>query len=113
VKVGLTYAYPTGFGGIGPAHFAIEAFNTSDRTTTLTGVGIALPGDNNMYVVRPESVAFPRELAGGQSVSELIAVDEVCSQMRDRGLSGRVRVRGFYDNALGGKHLSKPKAIDL
>ena len=113
IKVRFVVVYPTGAGGIGPAHFSVEAANAGDRTTTLTGVGIALPRDKNIYVLRPQMVSFPCDLRSGQSVSELIVESEVRSQLRNEGFSGTVRLRGFYDDVFGAKHLSKPKTIEL
>jgi hypothetical protein len=113
VKVRFTLAYPTGAGGMGPPHYNITAANTGDRPVTLNGVGIQLPGGQHVYVMSPLMISLPCLLQQGQSVGELVEVEEVHTQIRSAGFAGRVAVRGFFDDAVGSKHRSPPRTVTL
>lgn len=109
---GVTVQLRFGFMPIGPDLGAqmlfIEASNPGHRPVQLTSVGLLLPDRRTIAWMQPQaSRPLPAELSEGQSCSAWMPLEEVEQQLRRHGYKGKLKVRGFYDDALGKRHYSR------
>jgi putative transposase len=87
----------------------LRASNPGNRTVTLTGPGVRLPNGAQAFFPVPESnVEFPYDLPEGKSCSVWTEASHFARDLRNHGLSGTVKLVGFYRDATGTAWKSKP-----
>ncbi|HMC30602.1 MAG TPA: hypothetical protein VKL99_07180 [Candidatus Angelobacter sp.] len=92
----------------------LTASNPGHRPVTLVSTGFSLPNKQQMVLFTPEGTTqLPCELMEGKHCTHWISAREVADQLRKSGFSGKVKVRGFYRDAVDEKHFSKPFKFDL
>lgn len=67
-----TYDLPNGESDIGDRFVLVKAVNIGDRTVTITGWGVQLPGDRRVVVMHPEnwSTPLPHRLEPGSAPTQ-------------------------------------------
>lgn len=110
IKFGFTPIGPD----IGPQMIFVEASNPGNRTVRLTSVGLLLPDGRQMVWIHPVgTTSLPHDLGEGQSCNMWMPAEELEEQLAHNGFRGRIKVRGFFGDALGKKHQSKRKALTI
>lgn len=92
--------------------FLIKASNPGEREVSLTGVGVQYPDGTKSYLSQPRT-PMPYALGEGQSCTNWIPTATIRSGLIKQGIVGRVRLRGFYDGAIGTQYVSKPIDFDV
>lgn len=116
VSVNLSSGFLTCGERLSPYVLFIVASNPGHRTVTLDSVGIRLP--DKRQIVFPFSgrfgsdVQFPHDLTEGQSCRAWVDVKELTALLEE-GISGRIKLIGFYTDAIGGKYKSKPLKFNI
>lgn len=113
VKVELSYCFPTYGSEVGSHSIMVQAANHGYRAVRLTGCGVALPNKHHVVFVDAEGHEFPCDLEGGKNCIRMVPVSVAGQEMKRVGLSGIVKVRGFYRDALGVVYKSKPFKFDV
>lgn len=110
IAVELSFGFPEIPGiGLGPQVLFLSASNPGDRSVSLNGSGLLLPDERTLVFPDPEGdVTFPCDLEEGKSCRVWIPTDTLARELRKAGLSGGVKLVGFYNDALGDRHKSKP-----
>jgi hypothetical protein len=88
----------------------LSASNTGKKTVTLTMMGLILPTKDKKYLdfLRPNShVRFPHDLLEGKSCSVYIELKELSNELKQEGYSGKISLKGYYKDAIGGRYESK------
>jgi len=99
-----------------PLMLILSALNTGKKTVTLTMMGLILPTKDKKYFdfLRPNSyVCFPHDLLEGKSCSVYIEPKELADGLKQEGYSGKISLKGYYKDALGGKYESKSVIFDI
>jgi hypothetical protein len=109
IKVELSYGFMrNALAEVSPPLLILSAMNTGAKTVTLTSTGLVLPRKKYLFFAQPESnVAFPHDLPEGKSCSVWIANEELAKDLKREGYSGRVKLIGYYKDAVGGYYKSK------
>jgi len=116
VNVTLKHGWPTYANGtLGAAVLLIEAMNPGSRCVTLTSYGILLPNKG--------SLVFPSDFGNGNTLPYALAAGKNCTKWMDTlrvteallgsGWQGKIKLVGFYGDALGKKYKSKPLNFDI
>ena len=116
VRVALSMGFTAHGDRTSPAQLILQAQNVGKRTLTLTAVGLVLPGKVRVWFVHPEcwlSGSLPHELQEGKSFVSTRELSELVAELAERGYTGRVRVQGFYTDALGTDYRSKPLTLGV
>ncbi len=114
IQVRITNGFHTLTGQLSEWMLFVGAVNPGDRTVTLVGCGLELPDGSSIVIYGTQSEkGMPVELQEGKGNTAWVAMSEVESVLRQGGYKGKVKVRGFYRNALGTTYKSKPWPIDL
>jgi len=103
---------------VGPEILAISAVNTGYRSVILDGAGYILPDKTCVHFDDPlrlsrMNVKFPKTLSEGQRCNVWIELKDLGQQLRERGLSGKVKLRGYYRSTVGKTYRSKPKEFTI
>ena len=82
---------------------------------TLVGAGLRLPDGQTVFsmVSRQPGGQLPKRLQGGDGHSELMSLRELRAELLEQGLTGRVRLRPFFNDALGRSHFGSRFAIEI
>jgi len=111
IKVELSYGFMRNpLSGVSPPMLFLSALNTGTKTVTLSSMGLILPRKDKKYLifVQPESsVSFPYDLPEGKSCSVWITTKELAEDLKREGYSGRISLKGYYRDAIGGYYKSK------
>lgn len=92
----------------------IEGANKGRESVTLQSGGVRLPKDMKVYMFNPAyGVTFPCELQRGKNVTIRKNRKEFAQDLLSRGYTGRLKIRGFYTDALGKVHTSKTVKFDV
>jgi hypothetical protein len=115
VKVELSYGLKTNpISGVSPTLLILSALNTGTKTVTLSSTGLILPRKKYLFFPRPESnVTFPYDLPEGKSCSIWIATEELANDLKREGYSGRIALKGYYRDAIGGYYKSKSVKFNI
>jgi len=115
IKVELSYGFMRNvLGEVSPPLLILSAMNTGVKTVTLTSTGLVLPRKKYLFFAQPESnVTFPHELTEGKSCSVWIANKELAEDLRREGYSGKIKLKGYYKDAVGGDYQSKQKKFNI
>jgi hypothetical protein len=95
---------------LGPTLVLVTALNHGSRTVSLNSPGLLLPDKRQLvFPFDLESdVPFPHDLMEGKSCQMWIPASVLARDLRKYGFSGDIKLRGFYRDALGTIHKSKP-----
>ena len=109
IKVVLSYGFIRNpLSQVSPTMLFIAAHNTGEKTITLTSMGLLLPNKKYLNFLRPDSnVSFPHELLAGKDCNVWVTTKELAEDLKREGLSGKVSLKGFYRDAIGGDYRSK------
>jgi len=109
IKVELSYGFMRNpLSGVGPTLLILSALNTGTKTVTLTSTGLILPKKKYLFFAQPESnVSFPYDLPEGKNCNVWIATEELAKDLKREGYSGRISLKGYYRDAIGGYYKSK------
>jgi hypothetical protein len=108
VIVEAAYGFETYGPEIGPTSIILTARNKGYQPISLTSAGIRLPdGRDAVYLRQSGDARFPHELEGGKSCTICIPMQSVAGQFKQEGLSGTIRLSGYFRDALGKTHTSK------
>jgi hypothetical protein len=116
VKVELSVGLLTYYDGphTSPAMLVISASNPGHRSVILNSPGIILPNKNKVFFKIPQSdVRYPHELREGVNCTTWTDLSELARTLREEGFSGKVKLVGFYTDAIGSTHKSKPLGLDV
>jgi len=94
----------------------ISALNTGKKTVTLTSMGLILPRKDKNYFtfIRPNSHAsFPHDLLEGKSCDVWIETKELAENLEQEGFSGKIKLKGYYGDAIGRRYKSKSINFDI
>jgi hypothetical protein len=86
----------------------IAAHNTGEKTITLNSMGLLFPNKRYLHFLRPDSnVSFPHDLLAGKDCKVWVTTKEIAEDLKREGLSGKVSLKGYYQDAIGGEYRSK------
>jgi hypothetical protein len=88
--------------------------NPGHRSVTIYTPSIVIPSGERMVFPFPQSdVQFPHELHEGKRCTIWVEQEEIARQLRERGLSGKVKLVAECDDAVGNTYKSKPYRIGV
>ena len=91
----------------------IEAANEGHKAVTLSMVGYVLPDGTRWSIPRPlGNVTFPYELLPEKRCVAYTPAHKLAADMNDLGYLSKVSLIGYYDDAVGRRHKSKPRIFD-
>ena len=107
-------------GAIGPAtgvpsgHLIFfEAFNRGHKGVTLTMGGFVLPNGEQFVIPYPSPyLIFPHDLLPEKSCLGFTSAGDLAAHLKASGWPRRVSLIGFYKDAVGRRHRSKPTIFD-
>jgi hypothetical protein len=100
--------------GPGPSVVFVSAANPGSRPVSLNGLGFLLPDGRQCVLPYSESdVEFPHELMEGRSCRIWIPTKVLAHELRGLGFSGTIKLKGFYNDAVGTTYKSKPTKFEI
>jgi hypothetical protein len=115
IKVQLSYGFHTLLGEPKPV-LVISALNTGHKRVTLNSTGLILPSKDKKYLMflRPDgNVNFPYDLQEGQNCDVWITTEELAQDLKQRGFSGKIGLKGYYRDAIDVEYTSKSLKFDI
>jgi len=92
----------------------LEANNPAHKAVVVTVQGFILPDGRDMFFPYPQSnVTFPFKLEPESQCMVWMDMKKFGRQLRSEGYGGVVKIVGFYNDAVGRRHKSKPYKIDI
>jgi hypothetical protein len=117
IKVELAYGFMrNSLSEVSPLMLILSALNTGRRTVTLTSMGLILPKKDKKYLVflQPESnVSFPYDLLEGKNCNVWTTTKELAEDLKREGYSGKISLKGYYKDAIGGEYKSKSLKFNI
>ena len=114
VNVSLRNGFLTYGPEVSELQLFVEAVNSGARPVTITAIGILLPDGEQMYVpTLPGAARLPLELMEGQGCRVWIGAYDCAVELPRVGYSGTIKLRGFADDAMGHRQLSKPFNLNV
>jgi hypothetical protein len=113
IKVKVTFGFLTSGPTLSEQMVFIDASNPGHHPVTVTGVGLRLPDKRSLVLMASSGTELPHHLAEGTVCRHWMSLDGVKISLRETGFSSSVKVKGFYNDALGEDHLSDDIEIDL
>jgi len=114
VKVKVSLGLLTFPAGPSDAMIIIEASNPGHKAVTLSSVGFLLPTIGKVFIPGARGdVTLPCELSPESGCRVWIEARECTTRLRQMGLSGEVRIIGFYYDQVGRTYKSKPFKFDV
>jgi len=115
IKVRLSYGFIRNvLGQVSPTMIILEALNKGSKTVTLSSMGLILPKKKYLFLARPNSyVTFPHDLLDGKNVNVWLETKELAGDLKNEGYSGRIRLRGYYNDAIGNRYISKSVKFNI
>lgn len=89
--------------------------NPGNRTLTINKPILELP-DKSILVFHPTGSTarqYPFELLEGKNCMIWIEIAEVAKALKEKGFSGKVKIRGIVTDAVGNKFISRPSPITI
>jgi hypothetical protein len=115
IKVQLSYGFHTLLGEP-KAVLVISALNTGHKRVALNSTGLVLPSKDKKYLMflRPNSnVTFPYDVQEGKDCNAWITTEELAQDLKQRGFSGEISLKGYYRDAIGGEYTSKSVKFNI
>jgi hypothetical protein len=92
----------------------ITASNIGLRPVSLLSMGILMPNKRYLTVLDPDTNAkFPHDLPPGQSHDIWVKGSALAKGLKGEGLSGKIKLIGFYGDGVGTRHKSKPFRFNI
>jgi len=92
----------------------LAASNPGHKTVMVNVPGFILPDGREMVFPAPDSdVSFPFELSPEHDCRIWIDMKKIARQLHTEGFSGTIKIVGFYRDAVGRKHKSKPYKLNV
>jgi hypothetical protein len=113
IDVKITFGWLTYGPNLSDDMVMVGASNPGHRAVTLTSVGFLLPDGRQLALMTEGSKPLPHHLSEGTSIQHWIPQHELIETLRKQRFSGPVKLRGFYNDAVGATHLSKPVSFKL
>jgi hypothetical protein len=113
ITVKLSYGFIPVGPELGDEMMLVEAANHGHRSVTVQSAGLLLPDRRQLFFMNGGSVRLPHHLNEGTSCTQWTPLAVIKEELRKSGLSGKVKVIGFYLDALNNRHLSEPAEIGL
>lgn len=113
VRVTVKYGFLTFGPNLSDQVLLIEASNPGRRAITLTSVGLVLPTGQQLVITAEGSSPLPHHLTEGTSITHWTDAREMAHLVRNKGFARAVRIRGFYNDAVGVRHYSKHLSFSL
>jgi len=113
IDVKITFGWLTYGRNLSDDMVMVGASNPGHRAVTLTSVGFLLPDGRQLALMSEGSKPLPHHLSEGTSIQHWIPRHELTETLRKQRLSDPVKLRGFYNDAVGACHLSKSISFKL
>ena len=114
LKVEVAYGFLSQGNTVSAATISITAINTGFRDITLNSMGFVFPDDRKSIMLEPQgNVAFPHTLTEGNNCLVWKFQRQFASELKKNGYSGKVNVRGYFQDATGKMFTSKPMTFDI
>ena len=114
VKVEVSMGFLTLGASLSDAMVFIEASNPGQKAIILSSVGFLLPMIGKLFLPGARGdVRLPSELSPESGCRVWIEARECTRQLRHMGLSGEVKIIGFYNDQVGRTYQSKPFKFDV
>jgi hypothetical protein len=92
----------------------VAASNPSQHPITLTGVGLRLPDKRTLIWPEPQGDnPLPFIMGAGMGCMHWHSAVQINKRLKLAGFSGKVKLRGFYNDALDRTHLSKAVEFEV
>lgn len=92
----------------------VSALNPREKTVHLTSVGLILPtGQQVMFIDAQGDIRLPYSLKEGKSCNHWIDVKSLASNLRQEGFIGKIKIQGFYLDALENMYKSNQFTLDI
>lgn len=96
------------------SQFDVEAMNPGSLPVTPTSFGILRPNGSTIISRQNDcSAELPYELPAGKNLIKWLEMVPVAQSLSRAGYGGKVNLVGFYRDALGACHKSKPLEVDV
>ena len=114
VKVTVNYGYLTYGRALGDEQmFILSASNPGQRAVTLTGVGFQLPDKRTLVLPYPQGTQLPHQLMEGTNCQHFVSIRDVARELSRSGFSQKVKLIGFYRDAVDVWHRSRPFPFNI
>jgi hypothetical protein len=91
----------------------VQAYNRGQKTVNFTMVGIILPDGQKLAIPYPLGcLTLPCELMPERSCQAELAPNKLAQELRAMGFAEKVSLVGYYNDAVGRRHTSKPAIFD-
>jgi hypothetical protein len=113
IKVKISFGWLTYGPNLGDDMVMTEASNPGHRAVTLTSVGFLLPDGRQLVLTFAQgSASLPHHLSEGTSITHWIPLIDLKRSIHEAKFAGKVKLRAFYNDAVGARHLSKQVPFD-
>jgi len=114
IRVEVSQGFPTYGANLGPACIVVTASNIGRIPVTLVHGGLLLPDNRQTFVREPiGDVQFPQELESGKSCRMFMESRELAGTITRASFTGKVKIVGFYRDAIGTTYKSKAFEFDV
>lgn len=128
LKVSLNYGFTTNSvsvtfkskslpQGKQPFMLISSAVNVGKKPVTITMMGLVLPTKDKKFLSfakQPNSrVSFPYELIEGKFCDVYFDPKEIVNELKPLGYSGKISLKGYYQDAMSNKYLSESLKFDM
>lgn len=113
IEVVLSHGFPTYSDHAGPVSLIVEAKNPGTECVTLNAFGLRLPDGGQ--IVSPSAdgtVRLPHDLYPGKNCIMWIEIKPVAESFAEQGLRKKIKLSGFYRDALGREYKSNSLDFD-
>ncbi|MBE3138176.1 MAG: hypothetical protein IMZ43_12425 [Thermoplasmata archaeon] len=94
----------------------ISFFNKGKRPITITSYGLELPNNQHMpvfHIVLGREITLPRSFSDGEGCEFIGDRERITRSIRDEGLTGNIKIRGYVQDISGKIHFSRKMKISI
>lgn len=92
----------------------VSFYNCRRRPITITSYGIWLPDGTHMPLYRlVKNIHLPQSFSDGQGDMFIGYQNRIVSTIRNRGLEGKIKIKGYVQDISGEKHFSREICITI
>ena len=114
VKVKTSYGFLTAGPQISDTHILMEAANIGEKPVTLSSAGLLLPDGSQFVIFSNNSTQrLPCELTHGKNVTMWFDVKPLAVQLKQRGYSSTVKLRGRFSDQASNEYVGKTIEFDV
>ncbi|WP_157617088.1 hypothetical protein [Thioclava pacifica] len=103
-------------GHVGDPLFQVTATNTGHRNVTVTNLGLELPGNRTLALMRSypgfADTATPTTLSDGEIATRHFGYRDLAEAIRTTDLPAKVRIKPFAVDSAGKRHYGDPLEFD-